>query len=61
MDSGGSKNQGSDLLDVVEQADNDDTYVDNAFDSDEECDLNVNGHSIDMTPASTRSSIFSVL
>lgn len=61
MDSGGSKDQGSGLVDVVEQADNDDTYVDNTFDSDDECDLNVDGHSIAIAPASTRFLIFSML
>ncbi|KAK1394264.1 U3 small nucleolar RNA-associated protein 25 [Heracleum sosnowskyi] len=54
MDSGGSKHQGSGLVDVIEQADNDDTYVDNAFDSDDECDLNVNGH-FATSPTSTSS------
>lgn len=56
MDSGGSKHQGLVSADVIEQADTDDTYADNAFDSDDECDFNVNGNSIAKAPASTRSS-----
>ncbi|KAL8115299.1 protein NUCLEOLAR FACTOR 1 isoform X1 [Apium graveolens] len=54
----GSKHQGSDLADVIEQADNGDTYVDNAFDSDEECDLNIIGHSVDTTPSTTSRGLF---
>ncbi|XP_017236482.1 protein NUCLEOLAR FACTOR 1 isoform X1 [Daucus carota subsp. sativus] len=55
MDSGGSKHQGLVSADVIEQADTDDTYADNAFDSDDECDFNVNGNSIAKAPASTSS------